>query len=125
MIAKNSKAHSAGICDLTFGPNYALYTGGFDGVVTQLDTRKFDQCVYRHDWGGTIWRVIPNANHDQLLLCNSSEKKFQIVDSSLDKELWNSGDGHDSLAYAADWGKASIITASFYDKKICYWGKEE
>lgn len=121
LLGKNSKAHTAGICDLTFASEHTLYSGGFDGVVSLLDTRKFSECVFRHEWGGTIWRVIPNTQQSQVLLCNSSEKKFQVVDSTLAKEGWNSGQKHDSLAYAADWGRGSLITASFYDKKVCLW----
>jgi hypothetical protein len=60
LVAKNSKTHTAGLCDLTFAGEHTLYTGGFDGVVSMIDTRKFSESVYRHDYGGTIWRVIPN-----------------------------------------------------------------
>jgi hypothetical protein len=76
LAGKNSKAHTAGLCDLVFASEYTLYAGGFDGVVTAIDTRKFGECIYRHDYGGTIWRVIPNEKNDKILLCNSSEKRF-------------------------------------------------
>ena len=96
-----------------------MISGGFDGIVCTYDTRKLKEHVCQRNYGGTIWRVIPKG--EQLLLCNSSENKFQIVDCKLEKELWNSGKVHESLAYAADWNQTDLITASFYDKKLCYW----
>jgi WD40 repeat protein len=72
LVAKNKKAHTAGICDLTFAKGHTLYTGGFDGIICTLDLRKFGECVYRQDWGGTIWRVLPNQTETEILLCNSS-----------------------------------------------------
>lgn len=59
LLNKNSISHKAGICDLTFGEGYTLYSGGFDGVVCSYDTRKLKEHVERCEWGGTIWRVIP------------------------------------------------------------------
>ena len=124
LVAKNSTSHKGGLCDLTFHKEYTLYSGGFDGIVCSFDTRKLKEHVQRHDWGGTIWRVLPR--NQQILLCNSSENKFQIVDQTLSVELWNSGTGHHtSLAYAADWSGDHLLTASFYDKKMCLWGKGE
>jgi hypothetical protein len=72
---------------LTFGPEEnLLFSGGFDGVVCTYDTRKMQTHVERHDWGGTIWRVVPGySKEDGVLLCNSSENKFQIVDRQLSK----------------------------------------
>jgi WD40 repeat protein len=118
--AKNSSSHKGGICDLVFGKEHQLFSGGFDGVVCSYDIRKLKEHVTRHDWGGTIWRVVPHQD-GRILLCNSSENKFQIVDDSLGKELWNSGTVHGSLAYAADWKEQDLVTASFYDRKLCYW----
>jgi hypothetical protein len=60
-----------------------------------------------------------------LLVCNSSEKKFQVINSITGNEVWNSEKIHSSLAYAADWSKNSIVTASFYDKIVCFWNNEE
>jgi hypothetical protein len=75
-MGKNSTAHTGGLCDLTFLNENLLYSGGFDGIVALIDVRKFNECVSRHDYGGTIWRVLPNPKADQVLLCNSSEKRF-------------------------------------------------
>lgn len=83
LLNKNSTSHKAGICDLTFGEEYTLYSGGFDGVVCSYDTRKLKEHVERCEWGGTIWRVIPKQK--SIILCNSSENKFQIVDETLNK----------------------------------------
>lgn len=60
LVARNKTAHKQGICDISFGLNHTVYSGGFDGIVCSFDIRKFNECVYKHDWGGTIWRVIPN-----------------------------------------------------------------
>jgi hypothetical protein len=78
--------------------------------------------VSKYEWGGTIWRIVPNAKENEVILCNSSENKFQVVDMN-NKELWNSGETHKSLAYAADWNGKDLVTASFYDKKLCYWSR--
>ena len=105
-----------------FTGEYQLYSGGFDGVVCSYDTRKFKEHVSKKDWGGTIWRIIPKEKDpNTIIICNSSENKFQVVDNQESKELWNSKNGHKSLAYAADWVGKDIITASFYDKTVCYW----
>lgn len=60
LIGKNSKAHNGGICDLTYKGEYQLLSGGFDGIVCSFDVRKFSEPVYRRDWKGSIWRVLPD-----------------------------------------------------------------
>ena len=101
-----------------------MYSGGFDGIVCSFDTRMFKEHVSKHEWGGTIWRVVPDQSNQHFILCNSSEKKFQVVNRN-NKELWNSGESHSSLAYAADWQGSDIIAASFYDKKLCYYSSNK
>lgn len=72
LIAKNSKAHQQGICDLVYADEWLLYSGGFDGFICAYDTRKFDVCLKQSNWGGTIWRIMPHKKLDRLLICNSS-----------------------------------------------------
>lgn len=122
LVCKNSTSHKGGICDVVFRGEHEMYSGGFDGLVCSYDRRKLGTHVSQADWGGTIWRVVPNlVNKEEIILCNSSENRFQVVDSGLKNELWNSEEGHGSLAYAADWKGTDIVAASFYDKTLCYW----
>ena len=56
--------------------------------------------------------------------------KFVILDPSRCGEgkekvgvVWDSGNTHTSLAYAADWNRELIVTGSFYDQKVAFWKK--
>ena len=66
---------------------------------------------------------MPDNKGEKMILCNSSEKIFQVVKG--EEELWRSGDQHKSLAYAADWRGEDLITGSFYDKMVCYWSMKK
>jgi hypothetical protein len=72
LIGNNSRAHEQGICDLVFVSEHKMYSGGFDGFVNEFDMRDFQNPVRTFKLGGTIWRVIPDLNHQNLLICNSS-----------------------------------------------------
>jgi len=72
LIGKNSKAHDQGICDIIFVEEHRMFTGGFDGYVNEFDLRNLHKPLRTFKLGGTIWRVIPDKNVNNLLICNSS-----------------------------------------------------
>ena len=49
-----------------------MFSGGFDGFVNEFDMRNFQKPVRTFKLGGTIWRIIPDKNVENLLICNSS-----------------------------------------------------
>jgi hypothetical protein len=68
-----------------FVDEHRMYSGGFDGFVNEFDLRNFFKPVRTFKLGGTIWRIIPDTKLRKLLICNSSEKKFQIINAESGK----------------------------------------
>ena len=62
LVSKNNKSHLQGICDLVFVDEWKLYSGGFDGILCSYDIRKMSEHLSLHNYGGTIWRIIPSYN---------------------------------------------------------------
>lgn len=64
LLAKNKKAHSQGICELTWMKDKAyrfIFSGSFDGTIAQIDINNFTEVVRKFDLkieGSTIWRII-------------------------------------------------------------------
>lgn len=52
-------SHLGGICDVGFIGEFGMFSGGFDGVVCRYDWRMMGKEVWRVEYGGTCWRVIP------------------------------------------------------------------
>lgn len=74
-------------------------SGSFDGSISEMSVSNFSQTIRRYARDGTIWRIIPlTKNKDekdtpQLLICNSSNKKFEILDYSEQPSVtWDSGE---------------------------------
>ena len=72
LIGKNSKAHEQGICDLVFVSANRMFSGGFDGFLNEFDLTNIQNPLRTFKLGGTIWRIIPDKNVKNLLICNPS-----------------------------------------------------
>lgn len=72
-----------------------ILSGSFDGSIAQISVNNFQTVLKKYDIGGTIWRIIlPNSVDlpHEWLICNSSEKKFQILNESSGLITWDSGE---------------------------------
>lgn len=99
-------------------------TATFGGVLKWIDLRKPTLHEGSYHSEGVMWRIVEDIKpSNQLLLCMSSENKYEVVvKEESPQKLYEIG-GHASLAYAADWNASQILTASFYDRLLCLWSK--
>ncbi len=74
-------------------------SGSFDGSISEVSVTNFSQTLRRYVRDGTIWRIIPlnkikdEKDTPQLLICNSSNKKFEIINYSQQPSVvWDSGE---------------------------------
>ena len=82
LIARNTKAHTQGICDLVFLHSLKLITASFDGSIALLDLANITVVLQRFAGfgeGSTIWRVILPYSIEKKEDTTSMEKKEKEI----------------------------------------------
>lgn len=87
-----------------------------------------------HDAGGGIWRLKWHSTRSERLLVAAMHDGFKVVDfaglggEAISAEIAARFDGHESLAYGADWcgatndqGEDVVASCSFYDHSLKVW----
>ncbi|KAK4054768.1 hypothetical protein OIV83_000692 [Microbotryomycetes sp. JL201] len=142
-----NKRFDGGVTSIQSHPTreHVLAVGSYDAQVRIFDSRKLTSPVSSFDAGGGIWRLKWHNVQSERLLVAAMHDGFKVIDvpwlsnsttsvslesgTGQDIELVTRFDGHESLAYGADWshglkdrqGRDVITSCSFYDHLMHVW----
>lgn len=126
-----SREHTAGVTSIqnSLWKDSLLFSGCYNGDLNSWDVRKMKFPVQKTNLGGGVWRLRCEPHQEPLMLASAMHNGFQVleIDScDISKTICNYSK-HESLAYGADWSKATgssnylVGSVSFYDKLLTLW----
>ncbi|CAD7086873.1 unnamed protein product [Hermetia illucens] len=126
-----NKLHLAGVTSVLSHPTKPniLLTGSYDTNLRIFDSRQMGTPLASVTLNGGIWRIRPDVQDRNLLLCACMYENFSIVkisDDNTDMRCIAEYKEHTDICYGADWYQSKennermvMATCSFYDKKLC------
>ncbi|KAL7641621.1 UNVERIFIED_CONTAM: hypothetical protein RMT77_007494 [Armadillidium vulgare] len=126
-----SREHAAGVTSIqnSLWKDSLLFSGCYNGDLNSWDTRKMKYPVQKTNLGGGVWRLRCEPQREPLLLASTMHNGFQVIEidsCDISNTICNYSK-HESLAYGADWCKATgnnnylVGSVSFYDKLLTLW----
>lgn len=128
----NKKGHQAGVTSLLSDlyREHTLYTGSYDEILRQWDTRQMKEEVKSLHMEGGVWRIRQSPEQKDILATACMHNGFHLVNAADISKFICSYKEHESLAYGVDFkvddSSSNIIIAScsFYDHQLKVWSVE-